>query len=158
MRRSLGARGNDAGNDAKEGAKKGEDRAKLEAKKGPKRAEKGLKRGEKGRFWVVFPTCFFGRYADSRSVKLHLHQIRGSFFCFFLWGRGFGRIFRAGNWRAKVPRVETPTTDEKAQLDGFLLETTQVDTHAMSMRRKREMIGKLGGIKTPGSGVRKDTG
>ena len=36
------------------------------------------------------------------------------------------------------------------QLGGIWLEIAQVDTHAMSMRRKREMIGKLDKTGTKG--------
>jgi hypothetical protein len=60
---------------------------KLERKEGLKRGQKGLKKDPKrtkkidfGSFFRVFGRVFWGKYADAKRVKWHLHQIHGSFF------------------------------------------------------------------------------
>ena len=44
----------------------------------------------------------------------------------------------------KMGPARDPSGGEKGRLGGFDLESAEWDEHAMSMRRRREMIGKLG--------------
>ena len=45
-------------------------------------AEKGLKKGDFTPKLLVFPTRFFGDFADGKGVMCTLHQNRGTFFHF----------------------------------------------------------------------------
>jgi hypothetical protein len=82
---------------------------KVDRKQGQKRGRKGLKNDRKGAkkvdfrsFLRVFRRDFLAKYADDKRVKLNLHQIHGSFFCFFAREGILGPIFWAENRRGNV--------------------------------------------------------